>query len=69
MKMVLCLIGLLFIFFASLLWVASSPSSIYYLSLGEFLTLFTVGALLVAPQVISQAHQFLTSGSSDQVPF
>ncbi|RJF96901.1 hypothetical protein D3870_21235 [Noviherbaspirillum cavernae] len=36
---------------------------------GEFLTLFAIGALMVTPQVIFQARKFLTSGSSDQVPF
>lgn len=69
MRKVLFLIGLLLIFFASLLWIASTPGSVYFLTLGEFLTLFALGLLLMAPQIIAQAKQFFTSGSSDQVPF
>lgn len=67
MRNVLCLMGLAIIFFASLLWIASSPTGLFSLSLGEFLTLLGLGVLMLLPQIIFQARQFLASGS--EAPF
>jgi hypothetical protein len=60
--------GLVLVFFASFLWIASSPNGIFSLSLGEFMTLLAIGVLMLTPQVVFQAKQFFTSGASDQ-PF
>jgi hypothetical protein len=61
--------GLAIVFFASLLWIASSPTSLFRLSLGEFLTLLGLGVFMLLPQLIFQARQFFDSGSSSEAPF
>jgi len=69
MRNILCVTGLVMIFFASFLWIASSPNGPFSLSVGEFLTLLGLGAFMLLPQIIFQARQFFSSGSSDESPF
>jgi hypothetical protein len=69
LKKALFLFGLSIVFFASLLWISSTPTSLYRMSFGEFISLITMGGLLTLPQIIVLGQAFLTSGSPGDDPF
>lgn len=69
MKKILFLLGILVFFFTSLLWVSSSSSSFFRMSLNEFIVLLAIGFLMMVPELVYQIRQFFNSGTSDQIPF
>lgn len=69
MKKTFCVFGLTLIFLDSLVWVAFSSDDFYRISFSEFAAIFIIGFLLMLPELIYQLREFVTSGTSDDVPF
>jgi hypothetical protein len=67
MKRAFFILGILLLFFSSLMWV-SSADGLFHMTGGEFATLFALSLIMMAPEIVYQARRFLTSGSED-APF